>query len=294
MPRNEGPGRRASRWADMALATCLLAGAVAACSAPLPAAPAPSEPFPGDGAPAEPFPTAGGANGAPDAPPPPDPTVDEPAPPVPPPTFDDFLTDCEQGAENWREGQLDFPAVLVVDLGEEETYVAVLDLTDEPAPPTDVVPGPSPTSASIQARCVIAARLTPLGDGLEVDEGEWRTRQFTPVGSVRWAWSVEATDPGDGDVRLELRPAVEAGGDVTVGDDDTKVLEYVTTIQVRTPLVRQAGDWWNESWGTISAIAIALAGAYTAVRSWLRRNVVRRGGAAPTPPPPSDAATPAG
>lgn len=264
-------GRRATRRTGLALvavaATCWSAAAcgvpVGADPAPGDGAPAPAGPTPSDPpsdqppAPGTAGPTPGAAPTAPGAPPV---TTDAGARP----DLEAFLDACARDVRDWRAGRLDYPAVLVVDLGDSVTYVAALDVSGGP-PPEPQVPGPSPTSAEVAVRCGVSARLVPLGDGLQVDDEDWVDRAFTPTGVVRWSWAVRAEEPGDDDVRIELRPAVAVGDDVVVG---AEVAEYVTAVDVRTPLVRSVGDWWHAYWGTIALVAAGLGAAVLGVRAW--------------------------
>lgn len=277
--RTTPAGRRRAGALVLAVATCWFA---AACEPPGDA----SAPAPGDGAPAtaeppvataEPPAATGPAPGGP-APGAPQPSASA-TPPVTtdsgnPGTagdLDAFLEACEDGVEEWRRGRLEYPALLRVDLDDSVTYVAALDVTADAPPPTQV-PGPSPTSAPVDVRCGVSARLVPLGDGLAVDEEGWVDRAFTPTGVVRWSWAVHADEPGDDDVRIELRPAVAVGDDVVTG---AAVAEYVTAVDVRTPFVRSLGDWWVAYWGTIALVAAGLGAAVLGLRGWWRK--VRHG-----------------
>ncbi|MFS0706209.1 hypothetical protein AB6N23_17015, partial [Cellulomonas sp. 179-A 9B4 NHS] len=178
--------------------------------------------------------------------------------------LDRFLEACTSDLREWREGRLDYPAVLEVDLGDSVTYSAVLDVSDDP-PPEPQAPGPSPTSAPLHVRCAVSARLVALGDGLHVVDEAWVDRTFTPSGVVGWSWEVRADEPGDDDVRIELRPAVAVGDDVVLG---SAVAEYVTAVDVRTPFVRSLGDWWSQYWATVALVAGGVGAAVLGVRRW--------------------------
>lgn len=266
-------------WSTVGLvAGCGPSGSPAPTSVPTPALPSPSP---------------SGSGGAPDDLDPeellPEGPSQEPTVEVAP-DLEAFLAQCLAGGDIWGQGRLDYPLRLDVELGDSAPYVVALDMNDVPAPPQAHVPGPSPTSVDVFARCAIAARLTPLGDGLDVGDQEWRTRTLTPSGVVTWTWAVGASTTNAGDVRLEIRPAVsvDAGAQLDaqlggqVGGQDTEVLEYVTAVDVHTPLVRRAGDWWAASWDTIAMITVAAGAAVTGVIAWWRRNFRSKAASGPT------------
>ena len=208
------------------------------------------------------------------------------------PDLESFLRDCEQGMREWRAAQVDYPSQLTFAAGGEESYVAAVDVRSTPAPPGSVVPGPSPTAEPAFVKCEIAARLTPLGKGLEVDNEEWVLRSFTPAGVIRWSWTVTAV--GDSvDLRLELQPAVVGlDGRPLVSELSTEVSSFITTTRVEKGSMERLGDWWEANWGTVTLVATGVGvailgllgfGEDLAVRS--RRVVVAWRGDEPSPSP---------
>jgi hypothetical protein len=178
------------------------------------------------------------------------------------PDLEAFLADCERGVREWRAAQVDYPADFEIQVGEDATYVAAVDARDTPVPPGEAIPGPSATGDAAAVRCEVAARLSPSGDGLTVDETDWVLRRFTPTGFIRWSWTVTATEGGDQELELELQPAIRTDdGRVEVGNSTLDVSTFITRAHVQQDAIQQAGSWMDSHKGPIAVIAAALAAA---------------------------------
>lgn len=184
-----------------------------------------------------------------------------------PARLDAFLARCEQGAETWRAGQVDYPRSLPVSMGGSASYVAAVDVRDEPLPAEEVIPGADPFGEPVAVKCVLAARLTTVGDSLEVDEQEWIFRSFTPTGVVNWSWSVTARAPGDHDLRLEIEPAV-ALDDLHRFGSSPNTTTFVTRVSVDATWLQRAGEWWKGNWDVVALIAAAVGAALVGVVKW--------------------------
>jgi hypothetical protein len=161
---------------------------------------------------------------------------------------------------------MSYPEEFDIDVGETKAYVAGVDVRATPADPSEVIPGPFAAGEAVFVRCEIAARLTPLGDALSVDEEDWVLRSFTPAGLIRWTWAVTAVKAEDQDLRLELQPAVRSeDGTVLVSDTATDVSSFVTRARVEEGALRQLGAWWSENWGTITLVSAGIGAAVLAL-----------------------------
>jgi hypothetical protein len=182
------------------------------------------------------------------------------------PDLQTFLQDCERGVRDWRAAQVDYPAELALDIGESGSYVAAVDVRSTPGPPGSVIPGPSATAEAAFVKCEIAARLTPMGRALEVDDEEWVLRSFTPSGVIRWSWNVTAVEAGDHDLRLELQPAVVGqDGMVLVSGSSTAVSSFFTRTRVEKGSMQRLGDWWKANWEVITLVAAGIGGGILAL-----------------------------
>ena len=153
-----------------------------------------------------------------------------------------FLAGCERGIRDWRAAQVDYPAELSIEKGGTESYVAAVDASDTPLEPSEAIPGPSPTGEAVFVRCEVAARLTPLGSALTVDEIDWIVRTFTPTGVIRWTWVVTAVEADDQDLELELQPAVRSqDGTILVGQSSTEISSFLTQVRVEEDAVQRVG-----------------------------------------------------
>jgi hypothetical protein len=210
---------------------------------------------------------------------------------------DDFVAfqrACEQGANAWRGGQVDYPKTLGVLLGEAATYNAAVDVRDVPLPEQTVidVPRGKATSEPVAVQCLLAARLTPVDDDIKVadtPEGEWSFREFTPVGVVEWSWSVTATTPADHELRLDLRPAVRLDESPTT--PITQLASFTTEVDVKSTALERLAHWFDTQWPLLAGIAAILGAAALAVKRWganmFSRKAKPKADVASTAPPPS-------
>jgi hypothetical protein len=192
----------------------------------------------------------------------------EPAPTTRPDATDlaSFLAGCERGIRDWRAAQVDYPAELSIEKGGTESYVAAVDAGDTPLDPGEAIPGPSPTGEAVFVRCEVAARLTPLGGALTVDEDDWIVRSFTPTGVIRWTWVVTAVEADDQDLELELQPAVRSeDGTILVGQSSTEISSFITGVRVEEDAVERVGEWWESRWAIIALVAAGIGAALLAL-----------------------------
>jgi len=229
-----------------------------------------------------------------------------PPPAPPPPTQDDalsaFQAQCEDGVEEWKAAQVDYPATMSLDVGEAETYNAAVDARSAPLPAEEVIEADSgaANSESVQVRCVIAARLRAVGETLAVedpaeDSGGWIAQEFTPTGVLEWAWTVTADKPADAELRLDLKPAIAIGSSGTATQYASQsTTSFTTDVDVSGNWLSHVAFWFDNNWGYVTAIAITLGGAATAVFLWwlnLRSKAKgARQGEAPKPQTPDPAA----
>ncbi len=248
---------------------CVVDGDVAPAGPPATSATSRSEVPGGPTAPV--VPTATPGDGGPGGPAEPGGTAgeSEPAPPTTRPEETDlasFLAGCERGIRDWRAAQVDYPAELSIEKGGTETYVVAVDASDTPLDPGEAIPGPSPTGEAVFVRCEVAARLTPLGSALTVDEDDWIVRSFTPTGVIRWTWVVTAVEADDQDLELELQPAVRSeDGTILVGQSSTEISSFITAVRVEEGAVERVGEWWESRWAIIALVAAGIGAAVLAV-----------------------------
>jgi hypothetical protein len=216
-------------------------------------------------------PDAGPPGGAASNPPPT--TAPEARPSTSPSEADlrSFLQSCENGIQDWRHGQVDYPERLTLGLGDVTSYVAAVDIRATPMLPSEVIPGPSAESDPVAVKCAVAARLVPVGGALEVNPSQdsWERRTFTPSGVINWAWTVKAVKAGAQDLRLELQPAVisEGGGDIVLSSG-SNVGSFITNVEIDAPFIDDAKQWIEKTWGLIVTIAASLAAAILAIITW--------------------------
>lgn len=211
--------------------------------------------------------------------------------------LEDFLRECKT-ATKFREGQVSFPDEMEIGVGESSSYSAVVDVRTEPAPAETVIDAPKPRSDRVKVKCILSARLVPVGDGMEVkpptdaDEGGWRTLTFTPDGLVEWTWTVKALVPEDQSLRLELLPAVEVQG--RVGDPVRSSVSYVTRVKVKATALDKVGQWFDTQGKVLRGIGVAIGAIILGVlafSSQLREAVAklfkRKPAEDAAPPPPT-------
>jgi hypothetical protein len=280
------------------LASTALLGAVLAiltgCGAQGDASPADPvpvpEPLPGDvdgGAP-PPFPET-----PPDGPDPADPHPT----PLPPPTggpdgeggdigggSDDavalFQERCARGVEEWRDALVDYPARMSVTIELGANYNAAVDARSQPLPPDEVVEveDGAATSEAVLVKCTVAARLTAVGEAMEVldqaseTDAGWVLQEFTPSGVIEWSWTVTAHQPVDEQLRLELRPAIvldESAGDLEYAGKN--VSSFTTDVHVKASALHHAAYWVDVNRPLIWTIGSAVGAATLAVIVWWRK-----------------------
>jgi hypothetical protein len=181
-----------------------------------------------------------------------------------------FLADCDKGVSRWQVGQIDYPEHLSLEMGQSAAYVVAVDIRNNPLPAERVIPGASPQSAPIAVQCVLSARLAPVGQSLEVNNREWILREFTPTGVLNWSWSITARAPDDQEVRLELQPAVITRGKFILpqGDSSLDTSSFVTRVNVTATWIQRVGHWWNDNWGIISLVIVAVGAALVSIIKW--------------------------
>jgi hypothetical protein len=210
--------------------------------------------------------------------------------PGPPPTstptvapndseLDAFDRACEIDVHAWRSGQVDYPQEITVPLHESVPYEAAVDVRTDPLPADKVIDAGNgaPGSEPIFVQCRIAARLTAVGDGVSViddpenEVGGWVYQKFTPLGVVKWSWSIKADKPKDQQLRLELRPATLTRGTPNSPDADFSgnQVPFVTHVAVDATLIQKLSYWFETQWPLLAGIAATLGVAALAVKKWL-------------------------
>jgi hypothetical protein len=225
--------------------------------------------------------TEPGEGGVPVGPPPtgtPSAPSSSPAPSgglVPDEQLSAFVRACEESmdARGWQPGQVSYPRTMTLEVGQEETYNAAVDVRSAPAPPEEVIDAADPTSEPVLVRCVLSARLVPVGDHISVttdDQGSvidgWSYQTFTPSGTVEWAWTVTADAPEPGGLRLVLRPAAVASDVLTarVSSEQT----YETDVEVTGSFLARASHWFDTEFPLLKALAVTLGGVLVGVLAW--------------------------
>lgn len=183
--------------------------------------------------------------------------------------LEDFVRECET-ATTKRVGQLSFPNVMRLRVGESDAYSAVVDVRASPGPPEREIDSPDPRSETIKVECVLSARLIPVSKGIEVvpsadvEEGGWRTQEFTTHGLLEWSWTVKPVDPGKQRLRLDLKPAVVVDSDLR-SRHGTGGVSYLTDVQVDATAIERASYWFGTQWKLLASIAAVLGTALLAV-----------------------------
>jgi hypothetical protein len=189
-------------------------------------------------------------------------------------TVTSFVAQCEKSLATggWRQGQVDYPRELSVDIHKSAIYLAAVDIRTKPLPPDQLIPGPVPNGETVQVKCVLSARLVPPADqSIGIDQKDWVTREFTPTGIVNWSWTVNGLISGEHPLNLELQPAVATGASMLLqpSDNSPYTTSYVTQLHVRASAITHAGEWWNDNWPTTQKILTALGVAVLAFLAWI-------------------------
>lgn len=186
--------------------------------------------------------------------------------------FATFQQNCEKGVESWRIGQVDYPRSLSIPLKQAADYNAAVDVRDNPLPPDQVIDSGEPDSEPVAVRCLLAAKLVPVGDYVKVNGTsavEWAPRQFTPSGVMEWTWSITAEKPVDQQLRLVLVPAVLIeGGRYVFGTDSEASL--LTKVAVEATLIERVSYWFETQWPLLVGIAAVLAVGIATTRKWIQ------------------------
>jgi hypothetical protein len=186
-----------------------------------------------------------------------------------------FVRTCEESldARTWQPAQVSYPETMSLEVGQAETYNAAVDVRSTPAPPSEIIDAAEPTSEPVRVRCVLSARLVPVGDHITVsaddgtDEFEgWSYQTFTPSGTLEWAWTVRADKPEPGGLRLVLRPAAVAAD--VLSAQVTNQQTYETDVEVTGSVLSRASYWVETEFPYLKAIAIAAGTALVAVLAW--------------------------
>jgi hypothetical protein len=249
-------------------------------AAPPPAAqpqPPAAQPQPPAGQPQPPAARRPGAGQPPvgQPPPPAQPPAAEPPPPAqPPPAAAEFAERCNRNINSWQRGRTFFPQALTVKLEESRTYAAGIDISGSndlrDRLPNDIIYGEAP----VEVRCGLGARLKSTSPMVQVDETDWVMLEFDETGQLQWTWTITGKKPGDGDLNLELRPAVaviDGGYVVPAGDTDSPTTVFHTKLEVTATWTQHLYLWWDANWGKLSGIVIAIGAAVAGSRAWLRK-----------------------
>lgn len=207
-----------------------------------------------------------------------------------------FAEGCDRQLGTFRPAQVDFPLRLPARLDQPTTYVAGLDIRDRPVPPTEYVPGEDRTTRPIAVQCVVAAQLTAVTSGIEVENpaDSWRFAEFNEAGVISFSWTVTPRSTAPQELRLELKPAVQSVRIHEFGSAES--VKYLTTVDVSASWPKRLGEWVETNFGAIIAVIGAIgtvAAGAAAVFRWSRRGIsgvrshtLARSG--PDPRPPDD------
>jgi hypothetical protein len=156
-----------------------------------------------------------------------------------------FVARCQSSQPLWRRAQISWPTLLELAVGEAKSYVAVVDATDNPAPPTVVIPGPNGTGTNVMVQCALAARLVSSDENLEVRSENassgWSVQSFDVSDQLYWSWTVRAKKAGPRELSLQFRPVVRIagqGGQEPSGGSTT--FQRVTQVKVASEDVQPA------------------------------------------------------
>jgi hypothetical protein len=172
---------------------------------------------------------------------------------------------------------------------ETTTFDAALDIREIPAEPQDVISASDAAQEPVTVRCLVAARLVAVGDGMEVTtpdealDGGWAYQRFTDLGVVEWAWSVEPLVPEAQQLRLELRPAAE--GDDVLQVSSSATARYVTTVEVDASVLQRVWYWFETDWKLLTAVAGVVGAALIGLLqfSTTARDTIRKVSGRPRP-----------
>jgi hypothetical protein len=162
-----------------------------------------------------------------------------------------------------------YPSEVSALVGETVNYSAAVDVNVVPSPPEEVIDSDEPKTSMVLVQCFIGAKLSPVGEGIEVnesgetDDNDWRYFPFTAAGLIEWSWDVTPKIPTDQQVRLQLRPAVKVsdGG----SDEYPPTADYVSDVDVKATVTEKLNYWIDTQGKVIGAIFTALVLALVAV-----------------------------
>jgi hypothetical protein len=189
-----------------------------------------------------------------------------------------FAETCDQKVDTFRPAQVDYPATLPARLDQPTTYVAGLDIRDRPAPPTEYLPGESRTARPIAVQCVVAAQLSAVTSGIEVEAvpSGWRFAEFNETGLISFSWSVTPRSTARQELRLELKPAVQSVLSQEFGSADS--MTFPTAVDVSASAPQRMSEWVETNFGAMIALlgAVGALGTIGAVAAFVARSVRRR------------------
>lgn len=171
-----------------------------------------------------------------------------------------FSEGCETAAREYVQGDVAYPRSLPAQMGEAASYdaaVAIRQVT--PSSATDLIDAADPTEEPVKVQCLVAARLVAVTDSIEVEEpdeagdGGWVYQEFTPDGTLEWAWSVTPNTPRTGTVRLEMRPAVK-GFEVTEVTRG-KTARFSSDVVVDASWLQRGAHWARNDGQDLTVVA---------------------------------------
>jgi hypothetical protein len=156
-----------------------------------------------------------------------------------------------------------------ISVNDTATYVAFIDINDEPMSAGEAVPYGEPTQRNISVQCQVTARLMPPPDNsLQVADIGNTTRAFLPDGLLNWSWPVTALKPGHHDLRLVIQPAIASGPSIFQGDPVTQSVTLVTDINVDATPMQDVAYWWTNNWPSIVSITAAIGAGLVGFLKW--------------------------
>lgn len=181
--------------------------------------------------------------------------------------LDAYAKRCESRLDrDYQRAVIHYPSSLPASMSRASAYVAALDLRVDPPPSGAVIHSENGVTERISVKCVVAARLNPVGTDLDVTPGDdWQYQEWSPTGVVKFAWSVTPKAPNDGQLQLDVRPAVKG---YVVEPSVEPVATYITDVNVEASPIQELWYWTQSEWKLVAAIAVVFGGAFLGLLRW--------------------------
>ena len=178
----------------------------------------------------------------------------------------DYRERCLEATRSLDEADVRFNDRVELTTGDRTNFSVTLQALDV-APTT---PG-DPSQGRVQIACTVGARLIAPSGGISISPEDWVSDKYLPPTPTTWTWLVTATDPGDTDALLLLRPAIlVTKGDGPAQEADLGTVEFAVTFDVARSTSDTAGVAWKWIGGAVGLL-VALLGIPAAYRTWRPR-----------------------